>query len=242
VNRLNVNTCTNKNEGAPQGSGLNGAKLRGYCPLNRNLNLNLNPNPNLDLNLLMENGLGLRLRLRLGLGSEASLNLAPFGSGAIRVGPFLSLAHALAACGVRLRVNATARQERRPYAVASFQAPSRHPVGPPLDGVPLHSPTHAPAACGVRLRVNATARQERRPYAVASFRPLAHSRKPRLTTAETGGRLRRRLRWTDSECPSLSVVVAVVVNRFFLSPVDDCKPAISTYTIVCFIMFFSAIP
>ena len=37
----------------------NGAKLRGYCHLNRNLN----PNPNLDLNLLMENGLRLRLRL-----------------------------------------------------------------------------------------------------------------------------------------------------------------------------------
>ncbi len=40
-----------------QGTGLNGAKLRGYC--------HLNPNPNLDLNLLVENGL--RLRLRLGL-------------------------------------------------------------------------------------------------------------------------------------------------------------------------------
>jgi hypothetical protein len=38
-----------------QGTGLNGAKLRGYCHLNRNLNL--------DLNLLVENG----LRLRLGL-------------------------------------------------------------------------------------------------------------------------------------------------------------------------------
>jgi hypothetical protein len=35
----------------------NGAKLMGYCHLNRNLN----PNPNLDLNLLMENGLRLRL-------------------------------------------------------------------------------------------------------------------------------------------------------------------------------------
>ena len=33
----------------------NGAKLRGYCLLNRNLN----PNPNLDLNLLVENGLRL---------------------------------------------------------------------------------------------------------------------------------------------------------------------------------------
>jgi hypothetical protein len=39
----------------------NGAKLRGYCLLNRNRNLN----PNLDLNLLVENGL--RLGLRLGL-------------------------------------------------------------------------------------------------------------------------------------------------------------------------------
>jgi hypothetical protein len=47
--------------GTPQGTGLNGAKLRGYCHLNRNLN----PNPNLNLNLLVENGL--RLRLRLGL-------------------------------------------------------------------------------------------------------------------------------------------------------------------------------
>jgi hypothetical protein len=45
------------------GTGLNGAKLRGYCLLNRNLNPN--PNPNLDLNLLVENGL--RLGLRLGL-------------------------------------------------------------------------------------------------------------------------------------------------------------------------------
>ena len=36
-----------------QGTGLNGAKLRGYCVLNRNLNL--------DLNLLVENGLRLRL-------------------------------------------------------------------------------------------------------------------------------------------------------------------------------------
>jgi hypothetical protein len=48
-------------QGEPQGTGLNGAKLRGYCLLNRNLN----PNPNLDLNLLVENGL--RLGLRLGL-------------------------------------------------------------------------------------------------------------------------------------------------------------------------------
>jgi hypothetical protein len=39
----------------PQGTGLNGAKLRGYGHLNRNLN------PNLDLNLLVENGLRLRL-------------------------------------------------------------------------------------------------------------------------------------------------------------------------------------
>ena len=38
-------------EGDGQGTGLNGAKLRGYCLLNRNLN----PNPNLDLNLLVEN-------------------------------------------------------------------------------------------------------------------------------------------------------------------------------------------
>ncbi len=37
----------------PQGTGLNGAKLRGYGHLNRNLN----PNPNLDLNLLMEEAL-----------------------------------------------------------------------------------------------------------------------------------------------------------------------------------------
>jgi hypothetical protein len=42
---------------APFGSVPNGAKLRGYCLLNRNLN----PNPNLDLNLLVENGLRLGL-------------------------------------------------------------------------------------------------------------------------------------------------------------------------------------
>jgi hypothetical protein len=57
--------------GPRQGTGLNGAKLRGYCHLNRNLNHNLNP--------LVDNGL--RLGLRLGLGLEASLNLAPFGTG-----------------------------------------------------------------------------------------------------------------------------------------------------------------
>jgi hypothetical protein len=40
-----------KRQKRSQGTGLNGAKLRGYCHLNRNRN------PHLDLNLLMENGL-----------------------------------------------------------------------------------------------------------------------------------------------------------------------------------------
>jgi hypothetical protein len=39
------------------GTGLNGAKLRGYCHLKRNRN----PNRNLNLNLLVESGLRLRL-------------------------------------------------------------------------------------------------------------------------------------------------------------------------------------
>jgi hypothetical protein len=46
-------SCAFARTRARSGSATNGAKLRGYCHLNRNLNLN----PNLDLNLLMENEL-----------------------------------------------------------------------------------------------------------------------------------------------------------------------------------------